>query len=329
MKIFSKKRHDNGRIDVCLCGRRLWSYRHRGSKFDRIYARRFDENFSVRDKKYIIRKQFQSISHYTPNFAHPKTFNEKIQWIKLYDHNPLYTMLADKYLVRDYIRAKIGDKYLIPLLGVWDNPDDIDFAKLPNRFVLKVNWGSGQNIIVTDKSKINIDDVRAQLRKWIQPKSNHYYFSFEWQYKNISPKITAEEYLDSLDENSALDYKFMCFGGRPYLCWVSNKNKDIHERSFYDMDWNMTNIELIEPGKVMPQSPAPRPKQLDEMIKLATVLSAGFPQVRVDLYLLPNGDIKFGELTFTSASGYSPWHPADIDRKLGDLIDLSGITKDK
>ena len=120
----------------------------------------------------------------------------------------------------------------------------------------------------------------------------------------------------------------MCFGGKPYYCWVSNKNKDIHERSFYDMDWNMTNIELLEPGKVLPKNPAPKPKNFDKMVELAKILSAGFPEVRVDLYLLPDDSIKFGELTFTSASGYSPWSPKEVDRMLGDLIDLSGIKKD-
>ena len=329
MKIFRKERFPNGQRHIYFFGIKIFSYmkKHK-NPWEQLYNRRFDENISLEDKKKIISHQFKHTHGYEPDLENPKTFNEKIQWIKLYDHNPIYTTLADKYRVRDYIKDKIGEEYLIPLLGVWDNPDDIDFDKLPNKFVLKVNWGSGQNIIVPDKSKLDIKEAKEKLRQWIQPQSNLYFYSFEWVYKNIKPKIIAEQYLESLDENSALDYKFLCFGGKPFLCWVSNKNKDIHERSFYDMDWNMTDIELIEPGKVMPKTPAPRPKNLDKMIELAKILSKGFPEVRVDLYLLPNGDIKFGELTFTSAAGYSPWKPASIDRKMGDLIDLSHVKKD-
>jgi hypothetical protein len=328
MKIFRKEKLPNGRRHIYFCGIKILSYKKKQNPWQQLYNRRFDENICLDDKKKIIAHQFKYTHGYEPDLENPKTFNEKLQWIKLYDHNPLYTLLSDKYLVRDYIKDKIGEKYLIRLLGVWDNPDDIDFDKLPDKFVLKVNWGSGQNIIVTDKSSLDLNEVREKLRTWMNPRSNLYYYSFEWQYKNIKPKITAEEYLESIDENAALDYKFMCFGGKPFLCWVSNKNKEVHERSFYDMDWNMTDIELLEPGKIMATTPAPKPKNLDEMINIAKILSAGFPEVRVDLYLLPNGDIKFGELTFTSASGYSPWKPASIDRTMGDLIDLSNVKKD-
>lgn len=329
MKLFSKERLANGRRYIYFLGIKVFSYtKKQKDAWQELYNRRFDKNISLSDKKKIIAHQFKHTHGVEPDLENPKTFNEKLQWIKLYDHNPIYTLLSDKYRVREYIKDKIGEQYLIPLLGVWDNPDDIDFDKLPDRFVLKVNWGSGQNIIVTDKSKLNIAETREKLRKWMRPESNLYYYSFEWQYKDIEPKITAEEYLESLDENSALDYKFLCFGGEPFLCWVSNKNKKVKERSFYDMDWNMTDIELLEPGKVMAEKPAPRPQNLDKMIELSRILSAGFPEVRVDLYLLANGDIKFGELTFTSASGYSPWKPSSIDKKMGDLIDLSHVKKD-
>lgn len=325
MKLYRKEKVLDVR-NIFICDIKLLSYTT--NKLQNLYdSRRFDKKLPIKLIKKFITWQFKHISKYKPNIENPKTFNEKIQWIKLYDHNPIYTKLADKYAVREYIKAKLGDKYLIPLLGVWDDPDKIDFNMLPDKFVLKVNWGSGQNIIVTDKENLDIIATRTRLRNWIQPHSNHYFFSFEWQYKNIPPKIIAEQYIGSLDESCALDYKFMCFGGTPYLCWVSNKNKEVHERSFYDMSWNMTDIELIEPGKVLPKQPVPKPKQLEEMIYIAKKLSNGFPEVRVDLYLLPNGDIKFGELTFTSASGYSPWKTKETDLWLGSLIDLSKIKK--
>ena len=327
MKIFYKKRCANGQRNIYFFGVKIFSYQKHLSKYDKIYAKRFD-GLSEKEIRYCLEKQFKRRLGYKLNFDNPKTFNEKIQWLKLYYHNPLMTKCADKVAVREYVAEKVGKKYLIQNLGVWDSPDDIDFDRLPEKFVLKVNWGCGQNIIVTDKSKVDINEIREKLRIWMQPQSNLYFAAFEWGYKNIVPKITAEEYLEILDKNSALDYKFLCFAGTPYLCWVSNKNKNVQERSFYDMNWNMMDIELVEPGKVLPEKPVEKPKNFDEMIDVVKKLSDGFPEVRVDLYLLPNDDIKFGELTFFSASGFSRWSPADVDRKLGDLIDLSSVKKD-
>ena len=149
------------------------------------------DNIRFREEK--IKKQFKEALGYELNLENPKTYNEKLQWLKLYYHNPLMTKCADKYLAREYIKEKIGEEYLVPLIGVWDKVEDIDFNSLPKQFVLKVNWGSGQNIIVKDKSKLNIEETKNKLNGWLKPFSNHYYYSYEWQYKDIEPKIICEK----------------------------------------------------------------------------------------------------------------------------------------
>ena len=263
----------------------------------------------------------------TLNLDNPVTFNEKIQWLKLHDSTPLKTRLADKYLVRDWIKEKVGEQYLIPLLGVWEKFDDIDFNKLPDKFVLKANHGCGWNIIVKDKSKFDKKEAQKKFDKWMQT-NFAYCAGLELHYKNIKPLIIAEEYIEEVD-SCAIDYKFICFDGNPELCWVSDKSKNIQERSFYNMDWVMQDIELVEPHKVQAKEPVEKPQNLAEMIKIAKELSRGFAFVRVDLYKLLDGTLKFGELTFTSASGVSKWSSYDIDKKLGDLINIEALKNSK
>ena len=260
------------------------------------------------------------------DFENPVTFNEKMQWLMVHYKNPKMTLCADKYRVREYIKNTIGEKYLVKLLGVYDKFDDIDFNNFPESVAMKVNWGSGQNIIIRERSKINMENVKNKFDEWMQPISNHYYLGMEWCYKNIEPKIVCEEYLESLSK-SALDYKFMCFNGEPIYCWVSNKYKDIQERSFYDMNWNMQDIELVEWHKIKSPEPLPKPENFDEMKELATILCKGWPHIRVDFYKLDNGDIKFGELTFHTSCGYSQWKPYDVDIAMGNLINIDEIRK--
>lgn len=326
MKLFEKKKFPNGKREIYFLNRPLFHYKKRLSAYDKIYAKRFT-GLTEKEARFILRHQFKHMMGRSLNLDNPQTFNEKIQWMKLYCRDPRMTLCADKYKVRDYIKQQIGEKYLTPLLGVYDNAEEIDFDKLPNRFVAKVNWGSGQNIICTDKTQLDIAEVKRKLNMWMQPHSNHYYNLLEWVYKDIEPKIIIEEYLESLS-HGALDYKFMCFNGKPYYIWVSNKYLSVQERSFYDLDWNMLDMELVEPHKIKAPKPAPRPDNLLEMIELARKLCQGFAHVRVDLYKLDDGTIKFGELTFSTSSGYSPWSPKEVDKKLGDLLDLNLIKKD-
>lgn len=246
----------------------------------------------------------------------PRTFNEKIQWIKLHSENELYTVLADKYLVRDWVAEKIGEEYLIPLIGVWDDFDEIDFGKLPEKFVLKANHGCKYNYIVYDKSKFNQTDARNKFSRWM--KENFAWNSLELHYKNIPKKIIAEEYLENSDKNLN-DYKIFCFNGKPkYIMYVTDRMESI-KSAFYDLDWNLMPFVFNFPrytGEVE------RPPQLEEMIRLAGILAEGFPHVRVDFYALNDGSIKFGEMTFTTSSGFCRWEPKEYNRILGDMIEL-------
>ena len=316
MKIYNKEYCDHGRRHIYLFGIKVFSYRGRLSKFDKIYARRFN-GLSPKEIRYCLEKQFQEKAGYTLNLDNPKTFNEKLQWLKLYYHNPLMTKCADKVAVREYIDEKIGSEYLIPCLGVWDNPDDIDFDKLPSRFVLKVNWGSGQNIIVQDKSKLDIMATRQLLSQWMHREHNHYFAFFEWPYKNIKPKIIAEQYIEQKD-GKLLDYKFFCFDGVPKYCQVDVDRYTNHTRCFYDMEYNKQEFTTLYPyyrGDIV------KPKNFEEMKKIVATLSQGFPHVRVDLFAIDD-KIYVGEMTFFHGAGHENFEPIEWDRKLGDLLIL-------
>lgn len=287
------------------------------TKYTKIYRKRFDKNFSLEEQKYVIEKQFKERVGYTPNLDNPKTFNEKLQWLKLNNENPLITKCADKYLVREYIKEKIGEEYLIPLLGVYNTPDEIDFDKLPNQFVMKVNWGSGQNIIVKDKSILDIKDANKKLTEWIKKNSNHYYFSFEWSYKNIKPKIIIEKYIEEMS-GSLLDYKFFCFNGIPTYVQIDVDRFTNHKRCFYDMNFikqNFTTYYPLYTGNI------DKPENFEAMIEFSKILSKNFPFARIDFYNL-NGNIKFGEITFYHGNGMEPFTPAEWDYKLGDMLKL-------
>lgn len=262
------------------------------------------------------------------DLENPKTFNEKIQWLKLYDSTPLKTRLADKYLVRDWVKEKIGEEHLIPLLGVWDSFDEIDFDKLPDQFVLKANHGSGWNIIVTDKSKLDIDAAREKFNQWLQT-NFAFKFGLELQYMNIQPKIIAEKYMEELN-SSLYDYKIHCFDGRPaFIQCIGDRNLAKHTgyQNNYDLKWTKLDWTFED----YPQFPyvVSKPKLLDGMVTCAEKLSEGLSYVRVDLYEV-NGHIYFGEMTFTPASGayrYRGLWTKDLNIHLGNLLQLPSSTK--
>lgn len=316
MKIFQKIKKENGRIYLYLCGTKIFSYKKSSKKYNTIYGRRFD-GLTEKEMRYCLEYQFKRWADYSLNLDNPQTFNEKLQWLKLNYHNPLMTKCADKVAVRDYIKEKIGEEYLIPCLGIWDNPDDIDFNKLPNQFVLKVNWGSGQNVIVKDKSKLNIKEVREKLHNWMKPQNNHYFHAFEWSYKDIQPKIIAEKYIEQMD-GKLLDYKFFCFNGEPKYCQIDADRFTKHTRCFYDMQFQKQDFKLIYAtydGKIL------LPQKFSEMQKAAKILSKGFPYVRVDFFIIGN-TIYVGEITFYPEAGYGKFDPLEWDKKLGDLLVL-------
>ena len=279
-----------------------------------------EENIKFREE--LIKKQFKNSLGYDLNLDDPQTFNEKIQWLKLYNHDPLITKCADKYLAREYIKEKIGEEYLIPLLGVWDKAEDIDFDLLPNQFVLKVNWGWGQNIIVKDKTKLDIEEVRNQLNNWLEPLSNHYYHNFEWGYKNIPSKIICEKYIEQLDGHLE-DYRILCFNGKPKYVIVDfdAKNFGVNAkflRAIYNTKWERMDIKIHHPSYI---SSVNKPYCLDKMIEISEIISKDFIHVRVDFYVL-NNNFFIGEITFSHQNGTGKFTPEEWDYKFGELLVL-------
>jgi hypothetical protein len=264
----------------------------------------------------LLAKMYEERIGHSLDWNNLRTYTEKMQWEKLYDDNPLKVQLSDKYAVRDWVKNKIGEKYLIPILGVWDRYEDIDFDTLPKQFVLKTNHGSGTNLIVKDKSKINHRRVSRMFTEWL--KTDYAYVSgFELHYSKIKPKIIAEKYMASF-ENDLPDYKFLCFDGNPMYCRVDMGRFADHVRSVFDKEWIRQDWNQ---GNYPPCPNVPRPQNYDEMLEVAAKLSQGFSHVRVDLYNI-NGAIYFGEMTFTSGSGLEPNVPESADVMLGEKWNL-------
>lgn len=275
----------------------------------------------ISDKTYLRFKYWLNMDKKL-DLKNPKTFNEKLQWLKLYNRKPEYTMMVDKYAVREYIKEKLGEEYLIPLLGVWDNPDDIDFDKLPNQFVLKCNHNSGLGMcICKDKSKLDIDKVRKELKKGL--KQNYYLTGREWPYKDVPRKIVAEKYMVD-NTGQFIDYKFMCFDGNvPCVMVCIDRNIGDTKFYFFDKDWNL--LRLNKRGKEAPKDfTLPKPGGMGKMFEIAETLSAGLPFSRIDLYEC-GGKIYFGEITFFPQSGFDANLLKDTDKYFGDLIDLKGV----
>jgi hypothetical protein len=254
------------------------------------------------------------------DFENPQTFNEKLQWLKLYDRKPEYTMMVDKYKVRDYIAEKLGEEYLIPLLGVWDDPDDIDFDALPNQFVLKCNHNSGTGMcICKNKSKLDIKKVKKELKKGL--KENYYLTGREWPYKDVPRKVIAEKYMkDNSATEELTDYKLMCFDGKVKCSFVCSErfSKSGLKVTFYDTDWKVMPFERHYPKS---RNPIKKPYGYEKMVELAEKLSKNIPFVRVDFYEI-NGKIYFGELTFFPGTGLEEFTPFDWDKTLGSWIKL-------
>lgn len=247
------------------------------------------------------------------------TYNEKMQWLKLYDRDERKTLYTDKYRVREYVARKIGQKYLIPLLGVWDKFDDIDFEKLPSSFVLKCNHGSGWNQIVKNKECMSMPETKKKFDLWMDTNYGDLY-GLELQYENIERKIIAEELLSIDGETDILDYKFFAFDGKVELIQVDIDRSLNHRRNLYTPDWTLLPYEILFPSA--PEVTIPKPAYLDEMIHIAEGLAKGFIHVRVDLYLV-NEKIYFGELTFTHGSGVEEFRPESLGEKLGKLMNIT------
>ena len=272
------------------------------------------------DRDYIT-KQYRVRMGRELNLEDPQLFSEKLQWLKLHDHNPLYTQLVDKYRVRDYIAQKVGAEYLIPLLGVWDDPDEIDFDALPDQFVLKCTHNSGTGMcICRDKSKLDHDRVRENLRKGLR--ENFYMRCREWPYKDVPRRIIAEKLMTDRAETTELkDYKFFCFNSEVKCFKVDFDRFVDHRANYYDRLGSLLPFgETVCPPKYEEQIQLP--SQLPEMIKLAETLSAGFVFLRVDFYCVCDR-IYFGELTLYPNGGWGTFTDQKWDYTLGQWLSVS------
>lgn len=249
----------------------------------------------------------------------PQTFNEKLQWLKLFDRKSEYTMMVDKYRVRQYIAEKLGEEYLIPLLGVWESPDEIDFDMLPNQFVLKCNHNSGLGMcICKDKAKLNIEKAKEEL--WKGLRQDYYLSGREWPYKDVPRRIIAEKYMTDEEGEELTDYKLMCFGGKVLCSFVCSERFSTNglKVTFYDRDWKKMPFTRHYPSS---GKDICRPKQYNKMLEFSEKLSQDIPFVRVDFYEI-GGYLYFGELTFYPGSGMEEFAPESWDYKLGEWINL-------
>lgn len=256
------------------------------------------------------------------NMQTPSAFSEKLQWMKFYDSTKQKADLSDKYLAPRIIKEKYGDKIqVVPQLGVWDNADDIDFSRLPQKFVLKCTHGSAMNIIVKDKTRLNIKKTKKRLNDWLRLDYAYVMGMYENHYSFISPKIIAEQYIQEVDGNLH-DYKIHCFAGEPkYIQLIGDRVPNSHQYYYaiYDANWNKTSIQLK--GRPLYQQNYPKPAQLGQMLALAKDMSKDFLYVRVDFYIL-NDQIYFGELTFTPDSGFLNFEDDKVDQEWGCMIHL-------
>ena len=273
-----------------------------------------DKLFTLADFLYLHIKGNGNI--YFPNIKIPKTFNEKMLFSKFNFKEFPIPNFADKILVREYVEKLIGIKYLVPVLGVYEDAKQIDFKELPSKFVMKTNHGSGWNIICMNKNQFNIDEAKNKLNYWLS--LNYYNVGREWQYKFIKPKILVEDFLSNVDGSPITDYKLFCFDGKPQFIQVDLDRFTNHRRQFYDLNWNLQEFTTLFKRESIPLS---KPNNLKEMIEIAKKLSVGFAFVRVDLY--NDGErLFFGEFTLHHGGGCEPFIPAKFDRKLGELLKI-------
>lgn len=272
----------------------------------------------LKDEQFI-KLQWRNSMSYPLDLEHPKTFSEKLQWLKLYNRQPEYTIMVDKIKAKEFVASQIGEEYIIPTLGVWDNPDRIGFDSLPDRFVLKCNHNSGTGMyICKDKTKMDISKVKAGLRKGLN--ENYYLKNREWPYKDVPRRIFAEAYME--DEYGELrDYKLFCFDGKVRALFIAtDRSKGEHAVKFDFFDENFNHLPFTNGHPNADVTPK-KPESFEEMKHLAEKLSKGIPHVRIDFYDV-NGKIYFGEMTFFHWSGMKPFVPEEWDYRFGEWLSL-------
>lgn len=253
------------------------------------------------------------------HLSNPVSFNEKLQWLKLYDRNPLYTILVDKYAVKKYVANIIGEEYIIKTIATYDSVEDIDWNALPKQFVLKCTHDSGGIVVCKDKTMLDISASTKKLTECLR--TSYYPYNREWPYKNVPRHIIAEQYMEDTKTAELRDYKFFCFNGEPKALFIASDRMSRDEETkfdFFDMDFNHLPFRNGHPNAtVLPD----KPLCFEKMKQLAAKLSVGFPQVRVDFYEV-DGKVYFGEMTFFHWSGMTPFEPEEWDYKLGKFIEI-------
>ncbi|UMB60985.1 glycosyltransferase [Lutibacter sp. A80] len=282
------------------------------------------KNFKFLPNKRLLKIRYRYYTDEKLNLENPKKFNEKITWLKLHFHVPLLTQLADKFAVRTYVSEKIGDVYLNELYNVYYSVDAIDFDQLPNQFVLKGVHGSSLNIIVKDKSKLDIKKAKKTMRKWMKH-CQYKKVGLEWAYKNIEPKIIAEKYLEEEGKDVLHDYKFFCFNGEPKFLQVDIDRGSKDYRCFYDLDWNQLPFSVLT--KTLYNCDVTKPSNFEEMKTLAKTLADDLPFVRVDFYAINNKTI-FGEMTFYPGDGKEIFSPHKYNTIIGEYLKLPKIPEE-
>ena len=267
------------------------------------------------DKAYVWLDFIRNL-HRIPDLRNPSTFNEKLQWLKLYNHDPSYPKMADKFAMRDFVEKKAGAGHSVPVLGVWDCFDEIDFSSLPDTFVLKCNNDSGHYVICRDKRTMDMKAARKTITEGL--KTNYYYQNREWVYKDIVPKVFAEQYLQQDSDDCLWDYKFFCFNGEPKIMYMEKEASESKTEAFFDMEQNYLDLEMDDPR---PDVPPALPTCFDQMKAIAAKLSAGIPFLRVDFFYV-NETVYVGELTFFHCGGLAPVKPESWNRQLGSWIDI-------
>lgn len=275
------------------------------------YALRF-----LPDRAYI---QLYYFAHFKKlcNLRHPMTYNEKLNWLKLHDHNPLYPTMVDKYEAKAYVAERIGWEHIIPTLGVWDRFDDIDFDALPNAFVLKCTHDSEGVVVIKDKKSMDKAAVKQKLEAALR--QNFFYIGREWPYKNVKPRIIAEQYMEDHVDGELRDYKFFCFDGEPKALLIASERTESNVFvDFYDMDFNHLDFRQkhLNSPKILR-----KPDTFEQMKTYSRILSEGFCHIRVDFYEV-NEKVYFGELTLYNTSGLTPFYPNKWDKVFGDWLKL-------
>lgn len=254
------------------------------------------------------------------NLTTPRTFSEKLQWLKLYNHQPEYVVLVDKIKVKEWVAEKIGTEYIIPTIAIYDKAEDIDFNALPDKFVIKCNHNSGKGMyICKNKSSINVNKVRKALKSGL--KEDYFITSREWPYKDVPRKILVEQFMKNGVDLELADYKFFCFDGSPKYCQVIKDRTTNETIDFFDMDWKHQPFIGLTSGVKHSNTEIPRPRQFDLMKKIVSTLASGMSFSRIDLYDV-NGKVYFGEITFFPASGSGEFYPDEWNNIIGDLLTL-------